>query len=265
MTTEQLRGATTPDGTTLRYVDKGTGKPPMLFLHGWTCNLTTFRDQVPYFAKNRRVVAYDQRGHGESDKPDQDYSVDGFVEDAVWLIKKLDLQKPVLVGHSMGGIISLNIVRRHPELASAVIFIDSTLLPLPEASGALVEPLYAGLQTPAYASVAEGFARMAFFNAGTDPALVEELLSVIKSTPQRLMYTAMKSLLDERSIPGGPIPVPSLYIGASEPGSERVLASEDGLRDRYPGIDVVRVPAAHFVQMEQPAATNKIIKDFLDR
>jgi pimeloyl-ACP methyl ester carboxylesterase len=261
MTTEQLRAVTTPDGTTLRYLDTGSGEPPILFLHGWTCNNTNFRDQVPFFARNHRVVAVDQRGHGESDKPDQDYTIDGFVEDAVWLINELNLDKPVLIGHSMGGTIALNLARKYPDLASAAILIDSPILPLPDTAKAMVDPLFAGLQTPAYAQVVEGFGRMAFFSAKTDPALVEELLGVIKSAPQRLMYTALKDTLSDEAKPAGPLPVPSLYIRAEEPQ----LATEDGLRERYPGMSVVSVPAAHFVQMEQPAATNNIIKDFLDK
>lgn len=261
MTTEQLQSITTPDGINLRYIDSGAGDPPVVFIHGWTCNLATFRDQIPFFAKNHRVIAFDQRGHGESDKPDQDYGIPGFVEDAVWLINELKLDKPVLIGHSMGGTIALNLVHSHPDMASAAILIDSPILPLDGPAKGMVEQLYAGLNSPAYAGVAEGFGRMAFFNTKTDAALVEELIGVIKSAPQRLMHTALVSTLSDESKPAGPLPVPSLFIRAEEPQ----LATEEGLRERYPGMGVVTVPAAHFVQMEQPAATNNIIKDFLDK
>ncbi len=261
MTTEQLQSVTTPDGVTLRYVDAGSGDPPILFVHGWTCNMTTFRDQIPFFAKNHRVVALDQRGHGESGKPDQDYTIPGFVDDVAWFINQVKLEKPVIVGHSMGGTIALNLVHKHPNLTSAAILIDSPILPQPETAQAMVDPLFAGLQSPAYAQVAEGFGRMAFFSAKSDPAMVEELLAVIKSAPQRLMHTKIKSTLSDDSKPAGPLPVPSLFIRAEEPQ----LATEEGLRERYPGMTVVTVPAAHFVQMEQPAATNNIIKDFLDK
>ena len=261
MTTDQLQSVTTRNGVTLRYLDTGAGDPPMLFIHGWTCNLTTFRDQVPFFAKEHRVVAFDQRGHGESDKPDQDYTIEGFVNDVAWLIDELKIEKPIVVGHSMGGSITLNLVRKYPDIATAAILIDAPIIPLPETAQSLIAPLFVGLQSPAYAGVAEGFGRMSFFNTKSPPALVEELVAVIKSAPQRLMYTAMMSILDEKSMPAGPLPVPALFIRAEEPQ----LATEDGLRERYPGMSVITVPAAHFVQMEQPAATNNIIKDFLDK
>jgi pimeloyl-ACP methyl ester carboxylesterase len=257
--TEQLKSATR-DGVTLRYVEAGSGDPPLLFVHGWTCNHTHWRDQLPHFAKKHRVVALDLRGHGKSDAPDQDYGIDGFVGDVAWFIRELGLQKPVIIGHSMGGVIAMNLARRHPDLARAIVMVDSPITPLPEATRAIAEPLFAGLRSPAYASVAEGFARMSFFNASSPPELVNELVSGMSTAPQRLMYTALDNTIAPENQQPGPIPVPALFIRAATQ-----FASEDDLRSRYPGLGVITVPAAHFVQLEQPAATNNIISDFLDK
>jgi pimeloyl-ACP methyl ester carboxylesterase len=256
---EQLTSAAR-DGVTLRYIDTGAGQPPLLFIHGWTCNRTNWRDQIPHFAKKHRVVAVDLRGHGESDKPDQDYSIAGFVDDVAWLIRKLGLEQPVVIGHSMGGVIAMNLARKHPDLARAIIMVDSPITPLPEATRSLVEPLFAGLRSPAYLGVAEGFARTSFFNASSPQELVDELVSGILTAPQRLMYTALADTVAPENQQPGPIPVPSLFIRAGT-----AFASEDEIRARYPGLGVVTVPSAHFVQMEQPAATNNIIANFLDK
>jgi pimeloyl-ACP methyl ester carboxylesterase len=257
--TEQLKSATR-DGVTLRYLEAGSGDPPLLFIHGWTCNHTHWRDQVPHFAKDHRVVALDLRGHGKSDTPDQDYAIEGFVGDVAWFIRELGLQKPVIIGHSMGGVIAMNLARRHPDLVRAIVMVDSPITPLPEATRALVEPLFAGLRSPAYAGVAEGFARMSFFNASSPPELVNELVSGMSTAPQRLMNTALADTIAPENQQPGPIPVPSIFIRA-----ETQFASEDDLRSRFPGLGVITVPSAHFVQMEQPAATNNIISDFLDK
>ncbi len=257
--TEQLKSATR-DGVTLRYLEAGSGDPPLLFVHGWTCNHTHWRDQVSHFAKDHRVVAVDLRGHGQSDAPDQDYAIEGFVDDVAWFIRELGLQKPVIIGHSMGGVIAMNLARRHPDLVRAIVMVDSPITPLPEATRALVEPLFAGLRSPAYAGVAEGFARMSFFNASSPPELADELVSGMSTAPQRLMYTALADTIAPENQQPGPIPVPSIFIRA-----ETQFASEDDLRSRFPGLGVITVPAAHFVQLEQPAATNNIIADFLDK
>jgi pimeloyl-ACP methyl ester carboxylesterase len=260
MTTQQLQSLTR-DGITLRYLDTGTGDPPMLFIHGWCCNNTYWRDQVPHFSKKRRVVAVDLRGHGESDKPDEDYSIPAFVEDVAWLIGEMKLEKPVIVGHSMGGTIALNLVRKHPDLASAVVFVDSPIFPLPGPTRVLLDQTLAALQTPAYQGVAAGFVRMVLFNAESPPILVEEIVSGMSSAPQRVMHTSIASSLSDESMVPGTVPVPALFIRAATN-----IASEEQLRERYPGMGVITVPGtAHFVQMEQPAVTNNIISDFLDK
>jgi pimeloyl-ACP methyl ester carboxylesterase len=255
---EQLKSATR-DGVTLRYSDTGAGEPPLLFIHGWTCNRTNWRDQVPHFAKKHRVVAVDLRGHGESDKPDQDYTIEGFVDDVAWLIRKLGLEQPVVIGHSMGGTIALNLAREQPKLASAIVMVDSPICPLPEDIRPQVAELFAGLQTPTYAAVADDFVRALMFDENTPAGLADAIVANM-GAPQRVTLTALVSTLQAEYRKPGTIPVPSLFIRAATQ-----LASEDDLRQRYPGLGVITVPAAHFVQMEQPAATNNIISDFLDK
>ncbi len=259
MTTTSQAKSATRDGVTLRYIDTGAGEPPLLFIHGWTCNRTHWRDQIPHFAKKHRVVAVDLRGHGESDKPDQDYTIEGFVDDVAWLIGDLDRQQPVVVGHSMGGVIALNLAREHPDLTRAIVMIDSPICPLPEDIGPQVAELFAGLQTPTYSAVADDFVRALMFDENTPAGLADAIVGNM-GAPQRVTLTALVSTLAAEYQKPGTIPVPSLFIRAATQ-----LASEAQLRQRYPGLGVITVPTAHFVQMEQPAATNNIISDFLDK
>src|SRR5437867_1059857 len=79
------------------------------------------------------------------------------------------------------------------------------------------------------------------------PELKETTAAAMASAPRRLMHTALASTLSEESMPAGPIPVPSLFVRAAT-----LPASEDELKARYPGMEVVTVDAAHFVQMEKP-------------
>ena len=114
MTTETPVRTATINGVSLKYIDTGSGDPATVFVHGWTCSRSDWRHQIEEFAGSHRVVALDQRGHGESDKPDQDYTVDGFADDLAALIGKLGLERPVIVGHSMGGVIANSLARRRP-------------------------------------------------------------------------------------------------------------------------------------------------------
>jgi len=65
----------------LCYEESGTGSAPIVFVHGWCCDHSYFAPQFGYFAARHRVVSVDQRGHGESDKPVQDYTIEGFADD----------------------------------------------------------------------------------------------------------------------------------------------------------------------------------------
>ncbi|MEO6198271.1 MAG: hypothetical protein ABIP58_09240, partial [Dehalococcoidia bacterium] len=93
----------------------------------------------------------------------------------------------------------------------------------------------------------------------TPAALVDELVPAILSAPQRLMHTAMSSILEEASRPAGAIPVPALFIRAATS-----YKTEDDFRGRYPGIEIHTLDCAHFVQMEKPAETNALIDSFLE-
>ena len=73
------------DGVALAYEEAGNGDPPMLLVHGWCCDHTYFTPQFERFRHKHRVVAVDLRGHGQSDKPQQDYSMAMFADDLAWL------------------------------------------------------------------------------------------------------------------------------------------------------------------------------------
>jgi len=250
--------ATTSDGITLHYDDTGSGDPALVFVHGWCCNRTHWRGQAPHFSRDHRVIALDQRGHGESDKPDQDYSVAGFVDDLAWFIRKLGLDRSVVIGHSMGGVIALNLARKHPALTRAIVMIDAPATPLPPALQPVADATIAAMQTPAYAGVAEGFVRMQMFNADSPPDLADEIAGGMAQAPQRLMYTAIADTVSEHNMIPGPLPVPALYIRAATN-----FAAPAEQAERYPGIEVATVDAAHFLQIEKPAETNAIIEKFV--
>jgi pimeloyl-ACP methyl ester carboxylesterase len=87
--------------------------------------------QIAHFAKSRRVVAINLRGHGASDAPELGYTPSGFADDIAWQCGQLGLRKPVVIGHSLGGAIALELCGRHPDLASGVMMIDSIVMTPP--------------------------------------------------------------------------------------------------------------------------------------
>jgi len=100
-TTGESRYATL-DGARIHYKNYGKGREALVFIHGWTCNLDNWRDQVPDFAKRNRVIALDLPGHGQSDKPEIAYSMDLFAQAIDAVMRDAKVKRGVLVGHSMG-------------------------------------------------------------------------------------------------------------------------------------------------------------------
>jgi pimeloyl-ACP methyl ester carboxylesterase len=85
--------------------------------------------QFEHFGRNHRVVSVDLRGHGESDKPQQEYTPAGFADDLAWICGQLRVEKPVVVGHSMGGHVAFELTRQHPDLPAAIVAVDSAIIP----------------------------------------------------------------------------------------------------------------------------------------
>lgn len=247
------------NGVALRYTDAGAGEPPLLFIHGWCCNHQFWREQVPVFAKRQQVVAVDLRGHGESDKRDQDYSIDGFVDDVAYLCRELRLNRPAIVGHSMGGIIALNLVRKEPRLTRTIVLVDSPVVPVPTALRPALDAVFAGLKSPAYVETAKSFVSQFMFREDSDPALKDWIVKGMASAPQRVMWSALESTLAEENMVPGPLPVPSLYIRASTQ-----LASAEEIRERYHGMRVEEFDAAHFLHMERPKEFNALLARWLE-
>lgn len=159
----------------------------------------------------------------------------------------------------MGGCIGLNLAHGHPELVGGLIMIDSPVIPpIGELSG-LVDNILTGFRGPDYRETAKTFVVSFMFNEDSDPALRDEVVGGMSSAPQRVMHTAIESTLSEENLPAGPIPVPALFIRAITH-----TAPTEEISSRYGGLPVAQVNAAHFLQLERPTETNRIIREFLE-
>lgn len=123
------RDLTTADGTRLRYRIDGRGKPPLVFIHGWCSNLTHFDAQFAHFAPRHRVLAVDRRGQGGSQTSRGGYNAKQHAADLAAIVRHEKLSGAVVVGHAGGGPTTLTFARAHPNLARAVVLIDTHISP----------------------------------------------------------------------------------------------------------------------------------------
>jgi len=111
-------------GSQIHYVEKGSG-PPILMIPGLGAQLRHLtHSMVDILAKDFRVIAIDRPGAGNSTRaPGLSASLEAQADIVAKLIQKLDLDRPLLVGHSMGGAISLSVALDHPELVRGLVLI----------------------------------------------------------------------------------------------------------------------------------------------
>ena len=246
------------NGVRLAFDTAGSGAPPILFVHGWCCDHSHFAPQVEHFKRRHRVVAVDLRGHGESDKPQDPYTMASYADDLAWLSDRLGLQRVVVVGHSMGGVVAAALAADKPGLVAAVVLVDAPSLLTAEAIEAR-RPFREALHGPDYASVATDFVR-AMFLPTDDPDRRARITAGMLTVPQHVMASSQDEIA--RFDMGGAvsrIKQPLLYIGASAPRGDA-----NALKELAPQLMAGQVVGAgHFCQLEAPEQVNAMIERFL--
>lgn len=246
------------DGRPLFYREAGAGPRPVVLVHGWCCDHTYMAPQMEHLARRHRVIALDLSGHGQSDSSQKEYSLSGFADEVAWLIAHLDLVRPLVVGHSMGGSIALELAHRHPDVPAAIVALDSTIVAPPERR-ARMEALLPRLRGPAYPDamreVLDGF-----FAPWDDPARKARIVDAMTSMPQHVLAEAWAGILAwDGAAATAACRVPALYIAASAPRSDL-----DRMRALCPQLMTAQVAGAgHFLQLEVPDQVNAMLDRFL--
>ena len=118
------------NGVTLRVREWPTDRPPIVLAHGLASNSRIWDDVAARLADRYHVVALDQRGHGESDRPTDGFTFDKVVADLAGVVETLGLDRPTLVGHSWGGNVVLAFAAAHPDRLRGLVLVDGGFIEL---------------------------------------------------------------------------------------------------------------------------------------
>jgi pimeloyl-ACP methyl ester carboxylesterase len=249
----------TRNGIKLAYEESGAGAPPFLLVHGWCCNRSFFAPQAEYFARKHRVVSVDLRGHGESDQPEGPYPISAYADDLAYMIEKLGLERPIAVGHSMGGITVLQLAASHPESIGAIVMCDPAPLVFTPELRAMIEPMIAATLQGDSEMRRQLITQMMFLPR-SDPRFIENVLSVMLSVPHHVAGHAMRGILDfDGSAATRKCKVPALHIAATPP-----LNPPNMMAEMLPGVvNGWTVGAGHFNQLEAADQVNSMIEKFM--
>lgn len=250
----------TRKGLTLRFTELGEGSAdPMLLVHGWGGDHNILLNQQRYFARTRRCVSVDLRGHGGSMSDGSDYSVRRFSEDLIWLCSELQLASPIVVGHSMGGVIALEIAGSHASVPRAVALIGSMVFP----SGTMKSALSAIATDLRGNDYLRGLAtaRSVMFLPADDPAVVAKASETLVKTSSDVLISAFAAhLLDYDATPAASMcKVPIANIGAEEP-----LGDVDAFKRVCPHLKTGKtIGTGHFSLLFVPDQINAILDGFI--
>lgn len=171
------------DGASIEYRVEGDGDITLLFVHGSYLDQECWKSQVGHFKSKFKVVTLDLPGHGRSGKGRKHWSVDGFAEDVTAVIRQLDSDPVILIGHSMGADINLLAAVAHPGTVIGFIAIENfknaaTDLP-PENQGQLKAILEA-LRTD-FAATNEKYARMVLLTPETPKPITDQVVGAYRN------------------------------------------------------------------------------------
>lgn len=116
--------------TKLYYEKTGEGDPALVLIHGMCSASWSWKEQVDRLSRDFTCVAYDRRGHSRSELGTRDQSDRTHTDDLAVLIETLELDRPVLVGSSSGGVIAAEMMRSYPNLVRGAVLMEPALISL---------------------------------------------------------------------------------------------------------------------------------------
>lgn len=244
----------TRDGVRLAYVEKGTGEPSILLVHGMTGEHSSFLYLLHHLSKNHRVVAVDLRGHGQSDAPEGVYSDDVFNDDLVFMCNELGLKNPVAMGHSFGGSTLLYLAQHRPGFLRGLVLLDSGVR-TKAAKEAELQPVYDDPDPDALSKfLAE---RM---NSPWDPPELRERRKNKKYPPDHVIESMQKTVVAfDAASAAAEVTLPALFLLAT-----RHFSDPETLARLGPNWLVGQVVASgHSIHLVVPEQVHPMIDRFL--
>jgi len=253
-------------------VHAGSGKPTLVFVHGFCCSHEDWGLQFDSFKATHEVVACDLRGHGQTPGKPHECSIEHFGGDVAALLSVLSLEKSILIGHSMGCRVVLEAARVAPERVAGLVLIDGSQ----QGSGdpqAAEDNARAFIEAKGFPAFADGLFRQMFLQeSDLSRAVVARALRVPAENGSALWPRMARwdAMYVEQVLAGLRVPlmaIQSTYLDAERKRQPLAKGQSspwlDLLRRTNPDFRIEVLPGlGHFPQLEAADAVNRLISDF---
>jgi pimeloyl-ACP methyl ester carboxylesterase len=242
-------------GSRVYYEASGTGSGGYLLLHGWSCDHVSMRPVAAYLAdRGHRVANMDLRGHGQSTLDTPAYSSQDVVQDMLAVAERAGIERPVLVGHSLGAKFVLAFAHAHPARTRAIVLLDTSIVEsrqrqakrLAEVEQDRPDDLRRRLES--------------MFLADDQSEQRREAVESMMRVPRPVAAAALRAGDEvDTATALASCELPVLYVAASRPGEDPQLMRHLNPRLRFGQV----VGSGHFVQLEAPVQVNAMIEQFV--
>jgi pimeloyl-ACP methyl ester carboxylesterase len=247
------------DGAKVHYTNYGKGDTALFFVHGWSCDETVWIEQAPVLAQQIRVITIDLPGHGQSEKPHVDYTMDLYVRAIDAVLRDANVDSVVLIGHSNGTPVVRQFYRKFPAKVRALVIVDGPLRQFftKESMEKFIAPLKGDNYPEAAGHVVDGMTKPI-----KDEALRTRIKALMLKTPQYVAVSEFETTADPSLWKEDKIDVPVLMILAKQPAW--TAEYEQFARRLIPKVDYqVWENVSHFIMMEQTGEFNAAVLGFL--
>lgn len=257
----------TVNNLTVSYIDEGPDDGPVIiFIHGFPFNKSMWDKQLKALKENYRVIAYDVRGHGNSDSGTGDFSINLFADDLLAFMDALEIDKAILCGLSMGGYIVLNAIENYPERFDAIILSDTTCIAdTPEAKEKRMEAIESikkdGVEKFADESIKNLFAPESFATKKEEIAAVKKM---IVNTTKESLYKTLRAFYERKETCSklSEIMTPVLIMVGKEDKITPPAAAQLMHEKINDSLLNIIVHAGHLSNIENPLEFNNHLKKF---
>lgn len=247
------------DSVKISYDVKGKGDVALVFVHGWCCDKTYWKYQVPEFSKNYKVVTLDLAGHGKSTLGRKEYSINSFGMDVANVAKKLGLNRMILIGHSMGGMVIAEASTVLKDKVVGLIGVDTyqdlSRKYSKEEYEQFMEPFKKDFQSTTYNWVTT------MFPENADTNLVKAIATDMSEAPSEVGLGAWNGMMNwEPENFFNTVSVPMVSINA-----DLWPTNLEANKNLVPSYQLKMMPGyGHFIQQENPEEFNKLLKETIN-
>lgn len=260
--------AISKDGVEIAYTINGNSAQAgtiksdiaLVFIHGWSCDKSFWENQISVFAPKYIVITIDLGGHGESGINRKNWTLDAFAEDVAAVVNKIGLKKIILIGHSMGGPITIEAANKLRGKVIGLIGADTFQnlgMTIPDS---LINPFLNPFRNNFPVATREFVKSM--FLANADSMLVKKVTDKMSSAPPEIAISALENMFKDNAISAlKDFDAPIISINNDH---YPVQIESNKKQVKYFEVKIMK-GVGHFIMLENPQEFNRLLQESIDQ